>query len=723
MATGGYGAVYEAYDRERGGRVALKRLVRVDPTAVWRFKQEFRALADVKHPNLVRLHELFCDDGAWYLTMDLIVGVDFQSYVRTSALTRVLPTGERVREPWRFDESRLRAALAQLVSGVQALHEARRLHRDLKPSNVLVTPSGAVVILDFGLVAELQGDIYQSYEDSVKGTPIYMSPEMANDEAIGPASDWYAVGVMLYEALTGASPFTVTPFQILYHKSTREAADPRVGRPGVLPDDLVELSLSLLARAGRAAEAARAYLSAAPLAKATEALELQRKAAAQLLRSGHIDEGTEVIRTVLGALGMTLPESAAQAAQSIKAHRAEIARRGFAFVPRSASRIAPETLARMDLCWSIGNGLGGVSPVVGAEFHARHVLLAMEAGEPYRIARALAWEAILAATEGPAGTERAESLAARAEDLAEQTEHPHALGWAVAAAAVTAFCEARWRRASQLCQYGAALFRERCVDIAWEVGELEIRWNLPALHHLGQLAELERRAASAEKEAIARGDRYALTNLHTAVVPLALLARGGVSEARSVSGAAIAGWSSDGTHMQHWFDLMTQCRADLYEGLGASCLARIEQRRPALAAALLEGYQTVRFHTAHLCALGALQVAFATVTMADRRAARTLAAREGRRLVRSGHPWARALGWCLVAGVLHARGMRGGAEAAGAAVEGFASLEMPLCAAAARWMQARIEGDEARAQEALAALAKRGVHDPPRWAATVVPTL
>lgn len=1224
LGSGGFGAVFEALDRVREERVALKKLVRMDPTAIHRFKQEFRALAEVRHPNLVRLHELFGDDGEWYITMDLVDGDDLHGWLRggsgprvpeaiaeqvANAATQAIdehttapsihnppPSSPPPRSlPWRLDEARIRAVFPQIALGVQALHDARWLHRDLKPSNAMVTTDGRAVLLDFGLVASTLADAQPSLDHEVIGTPTYMSPEQACDGPITAASDWYAVGVMLYEALTGSAPFTGSMFQVLHHKCTREPEDPRRTRPG-LPDDLVDLCLALLslkperrpsgpevlrrlsarpvfveppasrtrelpfvgrsrhldvlrsglaeARSGHAAfvevsgragmgksalvrrflaelaaepdalvlhgrcyaheavpykafdgvvdgltrhlrslgaarasvisddaiailarlfpafarlpregggesppardaselrrlafaalqktlgalgsrgpvalvvddlqwgdadsaalllellappsappvlfvachstdeaeqgpmlpllrdarargalaepsvvevgpldegdaydlarallpdapesavrevvreaggnalfvrelarsvagggaavgaltlagvldarvarlppevrtllgvvalaghplderlardaaglagvafdralrvllsaqllrtggagarstlearhdairdaalkglpaaaladlhrslarvlaadphtqpdalaahlralgqhpeaqrlnelagdraadalafdraaalyrmalspqappharalrvklgdalahagvggEAAQAYLLAAVEAAPEEALELERRAAEQLLRSGHVDEGVAVIRSVLVELGMAFPESPAAARASLDARRA-------AFDEPVASGARgprdPRALAKMEVCWSVGNGLGGVSPVVGADFHARHVELALQGGDPYQVTRALAWGAMLAAQEGGAGALRAEALAERAEALAERADHAHGLGWSVAAAAVTAFCEGRWRRAAQLCEYASGLFRERCVDVAWELGELEVRWHLPACAQRGELAVLAGRAAQAAREAAARGDRYNLTNVRTTLLPLVQLAHDQPGEARREVLGAIAAWSSSGFHLQHAHAGLSLARIDLYEGDAAGALSGLTALRASLDAAQLMELLTVRVAWHHLRGLAAAAAAYGREGQ-GRRALLRAAVASARALRAERRDWTEGLALGVAGAVHRARGETARAVAAWRRAEAqFVLTEMALHAMAARRAVARAERDEAGVRVADGAMVGRGVTSPARWSALVV---
>ncbi len=155
-----------------------------------------------------------------------------------------------------------------------------------------------------------------------------------------------------------------------------------------------------LANAGRGAEAAQWYLDAVSGATAAESVELHRRAAQQLLTSGHVDEGVRVMRAVLATLGMRLPESSRAVVLSLLVGRARLALRGLRFRERDETRIPPRELLRIDACWSVAVGLGQVDMVRGADFQARHLLLALRAGEPYRVARALALETGYSATAG-----------------------------------------------------------------------------------------------------------------------------------------------------------------------------------------------------------------------------------------------------------------------------------------------------------------------------------
>ena len=242
LGTGGAGTVYRAYDKQLQREVALKLLRNAAGRDLYRFKREFRALADIVHPNLVTLHELHATDTDWYFTMELVEGVSFIDWVRPSR-GAAGPTRTRqdiVGSP--VHEVRLRGALVQLVDALIALHKAGKLHRDLKPSNVLVTPQGRLALLDFGLVSSVAEN---NPEKLAVGTPVYMSPEQASDQPLTEASDWYSVGAMLYEALVGRRPFEGESEQVMRRKQTEQPPNPLAVQAG-LPADLAQLAMQLL---------------------------------------------------------------------------------------------------------------------------------------------------------------------------------------------------------------------------------------------------------------------------------------------------------------------------------------------------------------------------------------------------------------------------------------------------------------------------------------------
>jgi len=287
LGEGAYGVVYAAFDEERHETVAVKVLSKVSPEGLYRFKQEFRVVSGFTHPNLVTLHELHQEGELAFFTMELVDGRPFTSWVRRESqlptsedLTFVdgssrhppspggsssqadmatwsegsgpLPEGSSQESPnptaapLRHPDH-LRGALTQLVEGVMAIHTFGRLHLDLKSSNVLVTEDGRVVILDFGLTRELDPVDGRPSLARRTGTPSHMAPEVAAGQAPDEAADWYSVGVMLFEALTGRLPFTGQLIDILRTRIQGEA--PRVASlcPG-LPEDLSQICDALLSR-------------------------------------------------------------------------------------------------------------------------------------------------------------------------------------------------------------------------------------------------------------------------------------------------------------------------------------------------------------------------------------------------------------------------------------------------------------------------------------------
>ncbi len=1260
LGRGGMGVVYRAFDEKRGVAVALKTLKRADSTAILRFKQEFRALADVSHPNLVALHELTADGPSWFFTMELVEGVDFKSFVRWGTeQTAPLPettddlgppspslpgdpgsaqsafgdtepfdlkqvkAGPRVRAHRGFSLSpavlaRLRIALLQLAEGVAVLHEAGKLHRDLKPSNVLVTSQGRLVILDFGLAADLgTSGLHQSLVPYVLGTSAYMAPEQAAGLPVSPASDWYSLGSMLYEVLTGHPPFLGQPHKILIDKlrldppapselmpdvpddlnvlcvdllrrdprarptgrdvllclgsrtgapriaiplapsqhqraplvgrardlesleaafadvargqtvalyihgpsgigktalvrhfldelsgrdqavvlagrcyeqesvpykaldsvvdalsqhlkrlplweaqalvpgdirslvrvfptlgeaeavatasplaslvpdpqelrrrafralrellarlgdrrplvlaiddlqwgdsdsavllsellrppdgprllllgcyrsdhaatspllrallNVHEAAGPSMDRRvlalGTLePADALGLALSLLdradeagcahaaaiaresggnpffvaelvryvqadtgllhqgsgadevvfdevlwarvrrlpedarrllevvavsgrplgqadasraallgageqkalhllrsgrlirstgplerdeietyhdrvreavvahvppmaleghhrslaqvlessgradpevlaihfhwsqqheragmyygqaaahaaealafdraaklyrqaldlrpgedaparrlrvgladalANAGRGPEAAREYLAAAAGATAAETFELRRRAALQFLSTGHLDEGHAQLSAVLKAVGMTLPDTPRGAIVSLVLNRIKIRLRGLHFRPRDSSEVSAEDLTRIEVCWTAANGLGMIDPIRSSDFQARSLLLALRAGEPYRIGRAICAEASYVSFAGGRSERRVAKLVRIAEEIAQQVDHPHIWGGVFAAKGVAAYMTGRWKPAVELLDRARDIFRTRCTGVTFELDAM-ILFSLWCLQFRGELAELGRRWPVVLKEALERGDRHMVTNLSTFVMSTLRLAADDPDLAEATLRQALGQWTQQGFHIQHneWFGAEVQIR--MYRGNYKDAWNFLTTRYvPSLARSHLTRIQRLRiffYDRRARCALAA------AIGAADSRPLLRSAERDARRLDREGMAWSKALAYPIRAGLAAARGDTSRAASVFAeAVTQLEAVDMNLHAAASRRRLGEIlGGDEGRAQMegADSWMRQQGIQNPARMADVFAP--
>ena len=1124
LGAGGMGVVYDVFDRERKARMALKTLRTLGGVELMRFKNEFRALADLHHDNLVSLGELIHHDGQWFFTMELVDGDDLLSHAR--------PNGRR-------DDARLRAALGQLAEGLDALHRAHKVHRDIKPSNVRVTREGRVVLLDLGLVTDAAREgVARTSSDQVVGTATYMAPEQAQSKPVTPAADWYAVGVVLYEALTGELPFAGSPLEVLMRKQSELPKPPHALAPDV-PADLESLCLRLLtvdpnkragvdevtaalrvgpvpaprtastsqptavappfvgrgrelgalddafaatrqgrsvavvvrgesgvgksslvrrfadeaarrgavvlagrcyeresvpykaldgvidaltnymvridraeaaallpsqtallatafpvllrveavarspkpstevrdplqlrarvfaavrelfgrladrrplvvviddlqwadadslallaeimrppdapailcvaivrtdggldldalardlgddvrplpvgglppaearelvsllaadaqmavspeaiaseagghplfidemvrhaltaadrpklrlddalwarlsqlpetqrrivalaatagsplwletaeraadiddfqrfgaevaalragrlvrtsggkrrdtiepyhdrvrealvahlgdderralhdrlaralewsgqfdpeaasahwegaghadkaaryaaiaaarasqalafdraaelyrrslglrepegaegrslriklaealAAAGRGPDAAAAFLEAKRGAAEAEASELQLRAADQFLRSGHIDEGLDAIKSVLDGLELKMPSpSPTRALTSLMMTRARLRLRGLGYVERDAAVLEPRALARIDATWSVAVALGTVDTIRGADFQTRNLILALDAGEPYRIARALTMEAAYVATAGGPGQARAAKLLEIGRALSERLDHPHAVGWSRLAAGFSAFLSGRWRDARPWFSEAETIFRERCNGCAWELDSVDL-FSLWTRYYLGELDELGRLMPSRVLEAAARGDRYGVTNLRARVAHVIALVADDPASAEREAREAVEKWSHHGFHAQHYYQLFAQAEADLYRGDAAAAAEIVGERWPALQKSLLLQVQFIRLEALHLRARTQLAAARTGGGVDGARLHAALA--DARRIERARMPWATPLATLVRAGAAALDGNTAGA--------------------------------------------------------------
>jgi len=484
-----------------------------------------------------------------------------------------------------------------------------------------------------------------------------------------------------------------------------------------------------LANAGRGGEAAEAYLAAAASdgvrdeLRASEDRDLRRRGAEQLLRSGHFDQGLEVLRATLLAVGMRIPKTPGRALLSLLVRRAQRRLRGLRFERRSADQVPRETLERIDACWTASIGFGMADLVRGNDFQTRHLLLALRAGEPYRVAKALAVETGFLATVGAPGLAQTTRLLDAARAVAEETQHPHALGLAVLFDGYRAFLVGRWRECVAVMDRAEAIFRERCTGVAWEINNARLlaAWSLG---YSGALETLARRLPVYVQEASDRGDLFATANLRNGLPNLVWVGQDRPSFAREQLRQAMAGWSQQGYHLQHYYHLHGATDVDLYEGDARAAHRRLVDEWPKLARSLLLRVQVVRINSLHVRGRGLLAHA-ASEPPASRGALLAQADRVARKLDGEQLAWASGYANLIHAGVAAGRGRPEEAMHRLHLARTFLhQSDMVLLAAAAeRRLGALLGGDEGTALLARsdAFMAAEGVRNPERLTAVLAP--
>lgn len=234
IGHGGMGVVYSALDEQTDEMVAIKVGKPFTRTSDC-IKQEFRALAQIRHPNLVVLKELHQFRGNVFFTMEYIHGDCFSLDSVAPAVDGGAWVAQRL--------TKLSDQLLQLVDGVNTLHHHGYVHCDLKPSNILITKAGRAVILDLGLARPLLQE--RKYRNkNFGGTSAYMAPEQASGESPQPASDWFSFGVLMFEILFGYRPFQGSAVDVLFDKLAGTPIAPP--QETTVPDLLSNLCLDLL---------------------------------------------------------------------------------------------------------------------------------------------------------------------------------------------------------------------------------------------------------------------------------------------------------------------------------------------------------------------------------------------------------------------------------------------------------------------------------------------
>ena len=230
IAVGGTGQVWRAADTVLGRAVAVK-LLRPEyaghAETLARFRAEARHAAKLAHPGIVQVFDygLAGPEGAPFLVMELVDG---------PSLADVAARGP-------LGPSRVLDMIAQVAAALAAAHAAGLVHRDIKPANLLLAPDGTVKITDFG-IAHAAGSAPLTRTGTLPGTPGYLAPERAMGGPASPASDLYSLGVVAWECLAGASPFTGTPLEIASAHAHRDLPPLPAGVPASMAGLVAELT-------------------------------------------------------------------------------------------------------------------------------------------------------------------------------------------------------------------------------------------------------------------------------------------------------------------------------------------------------------------------------------------------------------------------------------------------------------------------------------------------
>jgi serine/threonine protein kinase len=328
LGRGGMAEVYKAYQPSLDRYVAVKILhpfVADDETFLARFEREARAVAALRHGNIVRVYDFGFEDDTYYMVMEFVDGQTLKQKLNAlRAAGQTLSLDETVK------------IIGQTARALHHAHRRGLVHRDIKPANILLTSKGDAVLSDFGIAHMVESTRYTM--TGVVGTPDYMSPEQGQGLEIDLRTDIYSLGIVLYECLTGRPPFSAdTPLAVIFKHVQDPLPMPRSINPAI-PEAVERVILKSLAK-----DPADRFKSALEMA---EALISAQHDADTLI------EEADTLSALFADLGLEMPADLAPAQEETIAPAADVTVAPPTTLPEAAAR--PEKRRRKALPFLIG---------------------------------------------------------------------------------------------------------------------------------------------------------------------------------------------------------------------------------------------------------------------------------------------------------------------------------------------------------------------------------
>jgi len=451
--------------------------------------------------------------------------------------------------------------------------------------------------------------------------------------------------------------------------------------------DRVQLALAQaesLANAGRGVLAARSFERAATLCGDEVACrKIELKAAEQYLFAGAFKEGEATIRRVMERAGLKVAQGVPGAMTSFLWESMRMRLRGMRFKEVAESEVQPATLALIDTLWSTTIGLSMAWPLGSQAFQQRHIHMALDAGEPWRVARAMSIELAFSGLPGGKGAEKSQRLSTLAHEVASRSQDPYPEAFVTMSDGGVHWLCGRWRAAKEAVEKALVVYRRDCVGVTWEKDTAEFV-ALQALAHMGDLETLSQRADEVLDDAVERGDLYLETQVRTRIVPLFDLRDGQPRRALEGLERALGRWSGSGFQIVHYWALVNRVNTHLFLGDVNEAWAEIVRHEAALKRSFLLMGQYYRVQWHELRARVGVALALKGVPQGEK-----VARQSHRVLTKEAMPWSDALAALVAAQLASVGRSRVPAPAGfdpgfGAAADLLDKVDMHLHAVSAR---------------------------------------